>query len=325
MQQFCYSAQISDLIVSGSNIQWYLTPSGGAALSSTYSLTNGSTYYASQTQNGCESIGRFLVTVSIINPPPPSGNTTQIFCNSAQISDLIVSGSNVQWYLTPSGGLPLSQNYSLTNGSTYYASQTLSGCQSINRLLVNVNLIIPIVPSGLPLQYFCKENNSSLADINLSYNYSLVFWDSAVAGTILPLTHVLSDDETVYASSIDEVNNCESIARFPIRISIINSVLSSNNLITINNNNLNDKLIIDRLEKFTENIFNIYDRYGNLVWSTKNYHNDTNFFSGKSNQSLVYKKDSFLPTGTYYFILEFESPCLVKNYKGFIQIDNNLD
>lgn len=63
-QQFCAGNTVAQLVVSGMNIQWYDAAIGGNLLPATTPLVNGVVYYASQTQNLCESIGRLAVTVS---------------------------------------------------------------------------------------------------------------------------------------------------------------------------------------------------------------------------------------------------------------------
>lgn len=73
-------------------------------------------------------------------PLAPQGNSSQSFCNSATISDLVANGSQIQWYSTTTGGTPLNGNTNLVNNTTYYASQTIGGCESQDRLAVTVIL-----------------------------------------------------------------------------------------------------------------------------------------------------------------------------------------
>jgi hypothetical protein len=323
-QSFCYSATISDLAVSGSTIQWYLTPSGGTPLSNNFNLTTNTSYYASQTQNGCESLIRLPILVTITNPLAPTGNNQQAFCNTATISDLVVTGNSIQWYLTPNGGTPLPSNFNLTTNTTYYASQTENGCKSINRLPVLVELIIPETPTGLPIQFFCKEINSTINDIILDHNFNLIFYDSAVNGNLLPLDYVLLPNQTIYAASYNVQYNCESITRFPIQTIIVDSNLNFFNLITIDDNELNKELVILGIEQFPNNSIQIFNRYGDLVWSGINYDNAKNTFKGMSNVSGVVSTASYLPTGTYFFLLTYPNECAKSELKGFIHIDNKL-
>ena len=50
------------------------------------------------------------------------------------VNDLVATGSNIQWYTSASGGSPLAGTTELVNGSHYYASQTINGCESAARL-----------------------------------------------------------------------------------------------------------------------------------------------------------------------------------------------
>ena len=60
----------------GTNIKWYSASTGGTALPSTTVLVNGSTYYATQTVNGCESTSRLAVNVTLNNPTVTASNIT---------------------------------------------------------------------------------------------------------------------------------------------------------------------------------------------------------------------------------------------------------
>ena len=63
-QTFCATSTLSDLVVSGTSILWYDAPTIGNLLPSTTALVSGTTYYASQTDNSCESVSRLAITVT---------------------------------------------------------------------------------------------------------------------------------------------------------------------------------------------------------------------------------------------------------------------
>jgi gliding motility-associated-like protein len=76
LQTFCDidNATVGDLTASGTNIQWYDTETGGTPLDISDLLTT-KTYYATQTEMGCESSSRFPVDVIVyetIVPLQPS-------------------------------------------------------------------------------------------------------------------------------------------------------------------------------------------------------------------------------------------------------------
>jgi len=73
--------------------------------------------------------------------PAPTGASPQTMCSGNTLSQLNVSGNTIVWYTAAVGGTILSANTVLVNGTTYYASQTINGVESQNRLAVTVNLI----------------------------------------------------------------------------------------------------------------------------------------------------------------------------------------
>ena len=75
-------------------------------------------------------------------------------------------------------------------------------------------------------------------------------------------------------------------------------------------------------ENFPNNRVYIYNRSGKLVWSIFGYDNSTKAFYGSANQDGVFMENNFLPTGTYYFIVNYETQCLNNELKGFLQINN---
>lgn len=68
-QNFNYDATVSNLAAIGANIKWYISSTGGTELSSSLSLINGTTYYASQTINNCESQDRLAVLANVAAAP----------------------------------------------------------------------------------------------------------------------------------------------------------------------------------------------------------------------------------------------------------------
>src|SRR5690606_18991691 len=103
----------------GTGIQWYPSPTEGSSLPTSTALLAGSTYYASQTIDGCESDTRLAVIVTVADPAAPTGSATQSFCaiDDPTVADLAASGTGIQWYDAPTGGSPLAPVSALVNGS----------------------------------------------------------------------------------------------------------------------------------------------------------------------------------------------------------------
>ena len=71
------------------------------------------------------------------------------------MANLLVNGSFIQWYSAATGGTPLSLNTTLVIGTTYYASQTINGCVSLDRLEVTVQIVLNTPKNqNISLNYF---------------------------------------------------------------------------------------------------------------------------------------------------------------------------
>ena len=144
-QTFCSSATVANLVATGTAIKWYAASTGGTAFDTNTALVTGTTYYASQTIGDCES-SRTAVLV-IITPATPPTAEAQTFCNSAAVANLVATGTAIQWYDVANGGTTLASTTALLNDTTYYASQTINGCES-TRTSVAVSINDPQITAS---------------------------------------------------------------------------------------------------------------------------------------------------------------------------------
>ncbi len=94
----------------------------------------------------------FTVTITAATAAP-TGTTPQAVCPGATVADLVATGTAIQWYAAATGGSPLASSTALVAGTHYYASQTLTGCESTTRF--DVTVITPLsgsinVPGAYP-------------------------------------------------------------------------------------------------------------------------------------------------------------------------------
>jgi gliding motility-associated-like protein len=83
-------------------------------------------------------------------------------------------------------------------------------------------------------------------------------------------------------------------------------VIEVHNAFSPNGDGNNETFTIDNIDNiscYPENTVEIYNRWGILVYRTRNYNNSSNVFDGRSNV----KKSSNLPNGTYFYILNYIS------------------
>jgi gliding motility-associated-like protein len=176
-QPFCIqqNATLNDIAITGQNIKWYDQLTTGTFLLNTTPLQDGTTYYASQTINGCES-ERISVVINIQNTQAPTGNIKQSFCTGQNptLNTIAVVGTAIKWYDSVTLGNLLADNTPLVDGKTYYATQTVNNCESTNRLAVTISLI-----SSLPANDYdfsiCDDLNDGKETVKLEdYNSYLI-------------------------------------------------------------------------------------------------------------------------------------------------------
>ena len=105
--------------------------------------------------------------ITISGVAAPTGDSTQSFCDSATVSDLVVTGQNIQWYDAATGGNLLDSTTTMTHEQVFYASQTVNSCESASRLAVLVSIHTPEISSSSTT--ICSGDSLVLtADSNLS-------------------------------------------------------------------------------------------------------------------------------------------------------------
>jgi len=150
-QTFCDEAELEDLDLNGTGtITWYADATGGTALDESMDAVSGTTYYAAQTIDDCESTSRTAVTVMITVTPAPEGDETQTIeggvAEDVTLADIEVTGTGtITWYATEenaeNGVDPLPADTQLTDGETYYATNTAATCES-EPLAVTVSVVL---------------------------------------------------------------------------------------------------------------------------------------------------------------------------------------
>ncbi|TDD93601.1 T9SS type B sorting domain-containing protein [Flavobacterium cellulosilyticum] len=167
-----------------------------------------------------------------------------------------------------------------------------STCNS-DSTLINLNTLLPV---GTP-------SNGIWIDVNNS---------GYLQGNILsPLGMPLGDYVFIYKISGDD---CQSI-KVNMNVNDKCTVLPCGNIIVHNAISVNgyekNRLFaienIDNISCYPENTVEIYNRWGVLVYETRNYNNVSNVFDGTSHGRTTLSQSSGLPTGTYYYILNYTS------------------
>ncbi|MNQ10658.1 hypothetical protein D3C85_235010 [compost metagenome] len=98
--------------------------------------------------------------------------------------------------------------------------------------------------------------------------------------------------------NIDVNDDCRVLACNTVKV---------HNAFSPNGDGRNDTFVIANIndECYTGNSIEIYNRWGVLVFDTKDYNNESNYFDGTSRGRSTVNQSSGLPTGTYFYILNY--------------------
>lgn len=156
-------------------LNWYSAATGGTLLGTGTSFTTPSisattTYYV-EASNGTCSSNRLAVTASISSTSPPIANAAQTFCNGETVGliTVIPSGPSIIWYTAASGGSVVPNGTAIVSGTTYYASQTISGCESTSRTAVTMTLGGCLGTDEFELNNLKVYPNPTVDILNISY------------------------------------------------------------------------------------------------------------------------------------------------------------
>ncbi|KUM17158.1 beta strand repeat-containing protein, partial [Flavobacterium psychrophilum] len=235
-QVFCIGAgkKVSDLVATGTGIKWYNAATGGTQYTGTELLVTG-TYYASQTANypvgACES-ARTVVAVTVSATPAPTA-LAQTFCkvDVKKVSDLVAIGTGIKWYDAVTAGTQYTGAEVLATG-TYYASQTINGCESARTAVAVTVNPTPGLPTA-SVQTFCSVDAKKVSDL-VATGTGIKWYNAVTAGVQYTGTEVLVTG-IYYASQT--TNGCESL-RTAVSVTVsgpIPQTVSGTNTVCVGN------------------------------------------------------------------------------------------
>ena len=216
---YCQNGAAAALTATGTNLQWYLTATGGTGSSNApvpiISAPGNTGFYVSQTNSGCES-PRVLITVTVnALPSAPVVTSAVAYCQNATATALTATGTNLLWYTSSTDGLgnsslPVPSTVAVGNTS-YYVSQTTNACESQRAVIVVDITSIPTAPVVSAVVTYCQN---SIAAPLAAIGTNLLWYATATGGSgsslaITPST--LSPGSFSYY--VSQTNNCGESAR----------------------------------------------------------------------------------------------------------------
>ncbi|WP_299795776.1 gliding motility-associated C-terminal domain-containing protein [uncultured Maribacter sp.] len=125
----------------------------------------------------------------------------------------------------------------------------------------------------------------------------------------------------------DPLDPCDSIGGVPsldagCNAEVVETGISVfNEVITPDNDGVNDFFRIENIESFPNNKVQIYNRWGVIVYEMIGYDNVTNTFQGVSNGRATISEDSELPVGVYFYVIKYENDGDNLDKAGYLYIN----
>jgi gliding motility-associated-like protein len=286
------------------------TLAGNTATASFINLAAGTYSFTVTNDDGCTSLptASVIINVQPQTPPAPLGNTPQLFCveDNATVADLEATGTAINWYMSAIGGVSLGSDVVLTTNTSYFASQTVGGCESTDRLAVVVvinQVLLDTVATKTPT---CGLSDGTIEVIatggNGPYSYT---WNSGQNGVLIE-----NINNGTFVATATDVNGC---------VASLTKVMDCNfaeipEIITPGGNGQNETWVIGLSEAFPDMEVKIFNRWGNEVFTASPYLDDWN---GKCNVGIKIG-DEFLPSGTYFYIIDLKNGDKPKS--GYIEL-----
>jgi large repetitive protein len=223
----CQGVTATGLTAIGTNLLWYANATGGTGTITIpfppTATLGGTTYYVSQTVNGCEG-SRAAIVVNVIAPPAaPSASTPITYCQGNTATALTTTnGINLLWYTVASGGTgsataPIPST-ATASSVIYYVSQTVGTCESQRTAILVIVKATPAAPiANSPIPY-CQ----GVTAIALTATGTGLLWytvpTNGTGTATAPIPTTTTGGITTYYVS-QTVNGCES-ARTPIVVNV---------------------------------------------------------------------------------------------------------
>ncbi|SDR65638.1 gliding motility-associated C-terminal domain-containing protein [Polaribacter sp. KT25b] len=271
-------------------ILWFDASSGGTQLAkgtsyTTANLTTSTTFYATISVDGCTTLQRTPITVTVNQIPVIIATDNDLICSGTANLKATASAGQVNWYESLTSTIPLftGTNYTtpdLNVTTTYYVAAINADCNSVSRTPVTavVDATIPEFDVMQNTYVLCNDVGSvTLETTNQQGNYTYVWKKDGViiSGNTTSNTVSTIGDYTV--SAISDAG-CTSEEK---AISVINSEIASitkndfiivensnNNTIYVNNPNLG----IGNYEFALDDEFGIYRNVGFFEYISTGIH-----------------------------------------------------
>lgn len=273
--------------------QW----NGNTTVGQTNTLTNlcyGINYVQIFDQNNCSIID--TINIGAIDTIIANAGLDTNYCLGSTVNLNGVSGgpfTNVEWFELPSmNSLGTTNNITTTPTSTGvfgYVFQVTGACVVTDTVFITIDAL-PIIDAGEDVEIFEDEEAILAATGGSTYSWSPgeTLNDSTVSSPIASPSIT-----TTYYVTGTSSGGCVAIDSVTV---IVLPQIKFPDGISPNGDGANDVWIIDFIEQYPDNVVEIYNRWGELLFHADGYEqNWDGTYNGKE-----------LPIGTYYYIIDLK-------------------
>lgn len=259
---------------------------------------------------GTETATSKTITINVLQIPQPDiVESDATFCSGddTTYTAVIGTGTTFKWF---KDGLPLSNTTLslIVNQPGKYTLQEDNGvCPRFSDTVTVTVIPTPIANAGSDI--YVLEN--TIVTLNGSGG-DLYSWSPA-AGLSFPDIQnptLTATENTLYILTVaDATNTCSSTDEVQV---FVERPVKIPNAFTPNKDGNNDTWEIENINGFPNVTFEVYNRWGTLVWKwTGNL---------KEWDGTNYRNGEVLPDGTYFYVIDLHSVIFNEPYSGYVQI-----
>ena len=283
----------NNVVIIGNPITLLAGTSNSSAFTATYVITQ------SDIDKG------YVYNIAITTGTPPVGNpvtdssTDPTPCTSCPIDPTCPDCTITPLAQTPNlkveKNAALDASYSFVGDVINYTIQvTNNGNLILHQIIIKDPLtgLDITIPSLIP---------GAFQVFNVSYTVTKNDLEVGSVTNIATASGLTPQDEPVNASDTEVVDKS-------IVLGCGNIVV--HNAFSPNGDGINEVFVIDNIDDticYPDNTVEIYNRWGVLVFETRNYSNTSNNFKGISTGRTTISQSSGLPSGVYFYILKYTS------------------
>lgn len=243
-----------------------------------------------------------------------AGNDTS-FCSPGTV---MLNGNNsinaitYEWTSLPSNTIALTSTTSVippagTNTYVLLVTSSVANCFDRDTIVVN-SFGIPIIDAGPSKTISLYTSVEIEGSVSATTGYTLSWIPTPDLSDPTIINPIASNTlNTTFTVSVLDANGCS--ASDTMRVELYPEIVIPNGF-SPNSDGRNDLWVIDNIQQFTECVVEVYNRWGELLYSNKGY---TKLFDGRY-------KNKDLPVGTYYYIINLNHPAYPNAFTGPLTI-----